>query len=613
MPKPVNLKSLHEQSNVKLRSSFESLKYVPRFFREIVSISGSLFWYNSLCRLMAALLPVAILWVGKSIVDEIISLINSSSTDYQLLWIYVGVEFGLVILSDVISRIIALTDGMMGDKYSLESSVLIIRKTKDVELIHLEDPVFYDKLNLARNQTAGRVNLMSNVLSQVQDLITIISLIIGLIYYQPWLIILLIASVIPSFISELKFSSASYSLSRSWTSERRELDYLRFIGANDKTAKEVKLFGLADFIAERFSNLSTKYYLANIKLAKHRTAWGSIFNIVGSLSYYFAYVLIILSTIQKVISLGELTFLSTSFNRLRNSLQGIFSRFTRITESSLYLQDYYDFVDWDLKEHIDEALLPVPTDIKSGIEIKNVRFRYPGSDHDVLKGLNLKIKAGEKIAFVGENGSGKTTLIKLLLRFYDPSEGQILLDGIDIRRFDRDEYQQLFGVIFQDFVQYEFTIGENIAVGKISEIESASSIENAASKSLAKEVVDQFELKYKQQLGKRFKSGKELSGGQWQKIALARAYMKDAKVMVLDEPTSALDARAEYETFQRFIGLTKGKTSVIISHRFSTVRMADRIMVIKDGIIAELGSHETLMQQNGIYAELFNLQAAGYN
>ena len=613
MPKPAVLKSLSEQSNVKIRNSFESLKYVPRFFKEIISSSGNLFWFNSFSRLIAALLPIAILWIGKSIVDEIIALINTKSIDYNLLWTYVGIEFGLVIVSDIISRIINLTDGMMGDKYSLDTSVKIIRKTKDVELIHLEDPTFYDKLNLARNQTAGRVNLMSNVLSQVQDLITIVSLIIGLIYYQPWLIILLIASVIPAFISELKFSSASYSLSRSWTSERRELDYLRFIGANDKTAKEVKLFGLADFIAERFSKLSLKYYLANIKLAKHRTAWGSVFNIIGSLSYYFAYIIIILSTIKSVITLGELTFLSTSFNRLRNSLQGIFSRFTRITESSLYLQDYYDFIDWDLKDSNQQALLPVPTEIKEGIEIRNLKFKYPGSETEVLNGINLKIKAGEKIAFVGENGSGKTTLIKLLLRFYDPSEGEILLDGIDIKRFDRDEYQQLFGVIFQDFVQYEFTIGENIAVGKISDLENKESIESAASKSLAKEVVDNFELKFNQQLGKRFKTGKELSGGQWQKIALARAYMKDAKVMVLDEPTSALDARAEYETFQRFIGLTKGKTSVIISHRFSTVRMADRIMVLKNGIISELGTHEELMEENGIYAELFNLQAAGYN
>ena len=612
MPKPI-FKSIEEKDTISWRRSVEALQYLPKFFKEIRQNSGSLFWINLASRLLTSLSPVLILWIGKLIVDEVVLQAGSSEKDLSHLWLLIAFELILVIISDLLGRVINLTDGLMGDKYSNASSVKLIQKTKEVNLSDLEDASFYDKLNMARTQTAGRVNLMSNVLSQFQDIITIVSLIFGLVMYEPWLILLLVASVIPAFINELKFTSSSYSLARSWTSERRELDYLRFIGANDKTAKELKLFGLADFIANRFANLSQKYYEANKSLTIMRSLWGSVFNIIGTLCYYGAYALIITKTVMGILSLGSLTFLTTSFNRLRNNLQNVFTRFSRIAESALYLQDYFEFIDLEIVESSDFERLPVPSNITKGFEFCNVHFEYPNSDKKVLKGINLIINAGEKMAFVGENGSGKTTLIKLLLRFYDPTEGEILLDGVDIRHYDRLEYQQLFGVIFQDFVQYEFTVGENIAVGKIEHIHDAQRIKDAATKSLADEVVEQFTQKYNQLLGKRFKSGKELSGGQWQKIALARAYMKDAKVMILDEPTSALDARAEYEAFQRFIALTKGKTSVIISHRFSTVRMADRIMVLKDGVIIEFGTHEELMKVDGLYAELFELQAKGYS
>ncbi len=610
---PPNFNSLSSKNEINILKSIAALKYLPRFFKEIRQSASLLFWCNLISRLATSFLPILLLWVGKMIIDEVVLQAGAESKSFQRLWWLIGIELIMAIGSDILSRIINLTDGLMGDKYSNDSSVKLIKKTKEVELSDLEDPAFYDKLNMARTQTAGRVNLMSNVLSQFQDVITSSSLIVGLIVYEPWLILLLIASVIPAFINEIRFSSSSYSLARSWTSERRELDYLRFIGANDKTAKEIKLFGLADFIADRFALLSEKYYNANKKLSIDRTIWGIAFNIIGVICYYGAYLLIVVKTVKGLITIGALTFLSSAFSRLRNSLQNIFSRFSRITESALYLQDYFEFLDLDVSDDNGFEKYILPSAIKDGFEFKNVSFRYPGSDRYVLKELNLKIKAGEKMAFVGENGSGKTTLIKLLLRFYDPIEGAILLDGIDIRHYERASYQQLFGVIFQDFVQYEFTIGENIAVGKINKIKDTLEIKNAAEKSLADDVVNALPLKYEQQLGKRFKSGIELSGGQWQKIALARAYMKDAKVMILDEPTSALDARSEYETFQRFIGLTKGKTSVIISHRFSTVRMADRIMVLKDGGIIELGTHEELMANNGLYAELFELQAAGYN
>ena len=606
-----NLASIKDKSSVNWKGGFKALKYLPRFFKEVYISSKTAFLLNATCRLINALSPILLLYVGKLLIDEIILQTTAEEGEFSKVWLYVGIELGIAVFSDIINRIITLTDGLIGDKYSNYSSVLIIRKTKDLSISQLEDSELYDKLERARTQTSGRVGLMSNTLSQIQSLIVIVSLIAGLIYFEPWLIVILFLSIIPSFVNELKFSSSKYSIARSWTSERRELDYLRYIGANDKTAKEMKLFGLVDFIADRFERLSNQYYFINRKLAINRTILGAIFNLLGTLSYYGAYVLIIVRAVSGIISIGDLTFLSGSFNRLRNSLQSNFSKFTRIAESALYLKDYFDFIDIPLDDSQKEARKGIEK-VNSGFEFKNVTFSYPGSEELVLNGVSFKLNVGEKMAFVGQNGAGKTTLIKLLLRFYEPTSGQILLDGIDINRYNKEEYQSLFGVIFQDFIRYEFTIKENIAVGDIKQIENQNAIEEASRRSLADDVVDEMKRGYDQQLGRRFAKGKNLSGGQWQKIALARAYMKDANVMILDEPTSALDARAEYEAFQRFIGLTKGKTSIIISHRFSTVRMADRILVLKDGKVLEMGTHEQLIENDSLYAELFALQAQGY-
>ncbi len=605
------LASLQDKKQTNLAASFRSLVYIPRLFREVWVTSPKLFTYTIIGRLINSITPITILWVGKLIIDEIILQAGSSQKDFTQLWKYVAFEFVLAIGSDLISRWVTLTDSLLGDLYANNSSVKIIRKTNDIEISQLEDPSFYDKLEKARMQTNGRVNLLSASLSEAQNLISIVTLVAGLIYFEPWLIVLLVLSIIPAFINEIKFSNLRYSLVNSWTSERRELDYLRFIGANDKTAKEIKLFGLIDFIADRFKQLSNQYFLLNKKLAVKRTFMGAMFNLLGVVCYYGAYILIIFRVVSGTITLGELTFLSTAFNRLRNNLQNFFSSFTRITESALYLKDYFDFMDYSVPSDTRETV-PLPAEIKEGFVVNNLWFSYPGSDDGVLKGVSFEIKAGEKIAFVGQNGAGKTTLIKLMLRFYEPTQGEILLDGINITRFDKLAYQQMFGVIFQDFFRYEFTVKENIAVGNINELHNQPRIDEAAALSLASDVVKDLKLGYQQQLGKRFSRGMELSGGQWQKIALARAYMKDAAVLILDEPTSALDARAESEVFERFIGLTKGKTSIIISHRFSTVRMADHIMVLEEGKVLEIGTHEVLMKNNKLYAELFLLQAAGY-
>ncbi|MFI8378696.1 ABC transporter ATP-binding protein [Leeuwenhoekiella sp. NPDC079379] len=605
------LDSISDKKKTNVRASFQALRFIPRFFKEIWNVSPQLFLVNLLCRLINAFAPVVILWVGKLIIDEIIAQVAAAQPDYTQLWNYVILEFVIAVVSDIISRIIAITDGLLGDKYNIRSSETMIRKTSEIDMSQLEDSEFYDKLERARQQTQGRVGLMSNALGQAQSVISIATLIAGLIYFEPLLIVLLALSIIPLFVNEIRFSGQQYSLSRSWTTERRELDYLRYIGANDKTAKEIKLFGLTDFIAKRFRNLSERYYDINKRITVKRSVYSAIFNILGVVCYYGAYIVIIRSVLVGEITIGELTFLSASFNRLRNSLQTFFSNFTRITESALYLKDYFDFVDLVIPDK-GKVFLDLPLEIKKGFELKDVHFAYPGSDTEVLKGVSFELKAGEKMAFVGQNGAGKTTLIKLMLRFYEPTQGAILLDGININEYSKADFQQMFGVIFQDFFRYEFTLRENIAVGDILAVTDDSRIENAAQLSLATEVIKDLKNGYETQLGKRFKQGQELSGGQWQKVALARAYMKDALVMVLDEPTSALDAKAEYEVFERFIDLTKGKTSIIISHRFSTVRMADRILVLEDGQILELGTHEELMEAPKLYAELFDLQAQGY-
>jgi len=594
------------------KANFSSLKFVPRFLSKVYHTHPGLFIANVLLRLLKSLIPIALLWVGKEIIDEVIFQVDLETKELTRLYWLIGIELLLAILSDVFNRLIGLTDGLLGDLYSNASSIELIQKTAKVELASLEDSEFYDKLERARQQTTSRVSLMSNVLSQIQDIITIISLISGLIYFYPILILLLVISIIPSFINELKYSQSTYSLQKSWTPERRELDYMRMIGASDITAKEIKLFGLADFISNTFKRISDKYYKANKRLSIKKSLWGGTFHIFGDLAYYGAYVFIVLKAVAGSVTIGDLTFLAGSFSRLRGQLQTVFSRFSNITQSAMYLQDYFEFIDMDFSGDHPEQYLEAPKAFKHSIVFEKVSFRYPQSEKNVLNNISFELIKGEKLALVGENGAGKTTLIKLLLRLYEPTEGQILMDGVPVQKYRKQDYQNMLGAIFQDFVKYYLTAKINIAVGNIDEEQNLDKIKNAAVQSLANDVIESLPEGYDQGLGRRFRKGAELSGGQWQKIALARAYMSDAPIIILDEPTSALDARAESEVFQRFIALTEDRTSIIISHRFSTVRMADRILVLQGGEILEIGTHEELLATPQLYAELYELQAEGY-
>ncbi|MEQ1744116.1 MAG: ABC transporter ATP-binding protein [Saprospiraceae bacterium] len=595
-----------------------SMSNVPRFFRMIWQVSPSLTLWNVALRLVQAAVPLAMLYVGKEIIDLVVQAFNEPGSSAKIastghpVWFWVGAEFALAIANSLLSRAITLSDSLLGDLVNNDSSVRIIRHAATLDLYQFEDATFYDKLERARTQTAGRTALMSMVLSQAQDLITVAFLAAGLVAFNPWLLLILVVAVVPSFVGETKFNQESYSLTRSWTPERRELDYLRYIGASNETAKEIKIFGLEGFIAERFKRISDKYYVANRHLAVRRAAWGAFFSALGTASYYAAYVFVVGQTVLGYLTIGMLTFLAGAFSRMQGLLQGIVSRFSRIAEMALYLQDLFDFLELKPLSHAHTGTRKVPRPIQVGFRFENVGFKYPDSEAWALRNLTFDLPPGQKLALVGENGAGKTTVVKLLANLYEPTEGRILLDGTDLREYDPDDLRSEIGIIFQDYVRFMFTAAENIAIGNIPERQNRPRIEDAAEKSLADAVVEHLPNKYDQMLGKRFTGGVDLSGGQWQKVALARAYMREAQLVILDEPTAALDARAEHEVFLRFAELMKGKAAVLISHRFSTVRMADRILFLENGQLLELGSHEELLAKGGKYAELFRLQAKGY-
>jgi ATP-binding cassette subfamily B protein len=595
-----------------LRERFGALRNLPPFLKLIWQINPRLAVADLLLRLVRALLPVVTLYVGKLIIDEVIRLVGTAGPPLDHLGWLLAAEFGLAILSDVLGRTVSLLDTLLAEQFTNDTSVRLMEHAATLDLEDFEDSELQDRLERARRQTMGRMNLMSQLFGQAQDMVTIASFAAGLVVYAPWLIALLIVALVPAFLGEAHFNAQSYSLNYARTPERRELDYVRQTGASVETAKEVKIFGLNAFLIDRYRQLAGAIYQENRRLAIRRAGWGGVLTALGTLGYYVAYAFIAWRTLRGDFTIGDLTFLSGSFRRLRNLLEGLLIGFSQVAGQALYLDDLFSFFEIEPEIVSPPNPRPFPVPIRQGLTFEDVGFRYPGAERWAVRHLSFTLQAGEVLALVGENGAGKTTLVKLLARLYDPDEGRILLDGYDLREYSVEALRANIGVIFQDFVRYHLTAAENIAVGRIEARNDRARIEAAADRSLADEVIEKLPEGYDQVIGKRFKTGVDLSGGEWQKIAIARAYMRDAQLLILDEPTAALDARSEFEVFQRFKELSEGKTAVLISHRFSSVRMADRILVLAEGQVEAMGTHEELLAEGGRYAELFELQATGY-
>jgi ATP-binding cassette subfamily B protein len=606
-----------------LREGLGALRYVPTLFRQVWRTSRVLTVATVSIRAVRAILPVLILYVAKLIIDEIVLQTSAPRADAdfrdwlaagrltRLVWLF-SVELALAVALDLLGRLGALVDALLAELYVNEISVELMQHASSLDLEQFESSEHQDRIERARRQASGRSSLLAQILTQAQDLLTVIGFSIGLAAYAPWLILLLLFALLPACLGEAHFNARAYSLNFAKTPERRELDYLRYIGASVETARENRIFGLSGFLIGRFRRLARAIYVANRSLAIQRASWGGLFAGIALAAYYAAYAVIAWRTLTGQLTIGDLTFLAGSLLRLRSLLEGLLLGFSQLAGQALYLGDLFSF--FTIRPQIVSREHPraFPSPPREGFLFEDVSFRYPGAERWLIRHLSFAFRAGEVLALVGENGAGKTTLAKLLARLYDPDEGRILLDGHDLREYDIAELHARIGVIFQDFVRFHFTAGENIAIGRVDARAEQDRIVSAAESSRADEIIARLPHGYAQPLGKRFRNGVELSGGEWQKIALARAYMRDADVLILDEPTAALDARAEYEVFNRFKELSRGKSTILISHRFSTVRMADRIMVLHDGRVEELGSHDELMRSGGRYAELFKLQAAGY-
>jgi ATP-binding cassette, subfamily B, bacterial len=563
-------------------------------------------------RLLAALQPVALLYVGKLIIDAVYNVVSRHQAIPHRLWWLVLAEFTIAVLGNVLTRTIDYLDSLLADKYMRYVSIQVMRHAAELDLIAYEDPVFYDRLERARVQATDRLAMIQMLGRLVQQVITTITLSVSIVYFSPWLLLLLIAGVLPAFVGESHFAFLGYAKNFRQTPVRRQLDYLRVLGGSKEAAKELKLFGLSKFLTNRFTRLSDQVYEENVALSKRKLIAGAFLSVIGSLGYYSAYVYVIWRTVMGALTIGSLYFLAGAILQASTNIQQIFSTLSGVADQALFLTDLLAFFEMQPTIRSKPNAPPAPRPIQRGFEFRNVSFAYPGSERRILKNLDFTLHTGERVALIGENGQGKTTIVKLITRLYDPTEGQILLDGVDLREYSLEDLYREIGVIFQDFMRYEMTVRENVAVGRIEEIDNMNEIVAASHKSLADEVVAKLPGGYDQMLGRRFENGVDLSGGEWQKLALARAYLRDAQLLILDEPTAALDARSEYEVFERFAELTGGKMALFISHRFSTVRMADRIVVLSEGQIVEDGTHERLMALGGQYAEMFELQAASY-
>ena len=604
------------------RERMRAMRRLPEFFRLVWRTHRGFTVGIAATRAVRALLPLAMLWVGKLIVDEVVAQGGAAEPAWGRLAALVAVELALTAVGEVASRVSQLWEGLFGELFANRVSERLMAHAASLDLHSFEDAAFHDQLDRARREALGRLRLIVHVLTLAQDAVTLLTLAGALLAFSPALFLLLGVMVVPSFLGETHFATLGYSLWYHWTPRRRMVDYLRLVGTSSTAVKEVKLFGLSGYLIDRHRELSDALFRENRSLAVRRARLGTVLALLSTLGYYAAYAFILARTVRGALSLGDLVLLAGSFQRSRDVIQRLLSGTADLYKETLHLEDLFSFLATrpSIVRPARAASLPRP--LEQGFELRDVWFRYPAAERApetpwVLRGVSFRIGAGDREALVGENGAGKTTLVKLLLRLYEPTRGEILLEGLPLAAYDPAELHRQVGVIFQDFVRYDLTVRENVAVGCIDVLDEApgdadARIASAVLRAQARETVEALPLRYETMLGKRFDGGAELSGGQWQKLALARAYMRDAQVLILDEPTAALDARAEYEVYQRFTELTDGKIAVLVSHRFSTVRMATRILVLEEGRVREEGSHAELLALGGRYAELFNLQAAGY-
>ena len=602
----------HESFWTGWHERLSALGNVPAVLKIVWDSGPGVVVFGLVSRLFSSLLPVALLWITKLIIDGIYQALSTHHPVRPGFWWLVAAEFSLAVLNSVLIRSIDYSDSLLADKYTRHVSIRVMNHAAGLDLIAYEDPVFYDRLERARVQATDRLVMIQAIGRLVQQAITTITLSVSIMLFSPWLMLLLIAGVFPAFLGESHFAFLGYAKNFRQTPIRRQLDYLRLLGGSKEAAKELKLFGLKNFLSERFTRLSDDIYKENVALSRRKLIAGSFLSVVGTMGYYSAYVFVIWRTVGGALSIGTLTFLAGAILQASSNIEQIFSTVAAIGDQALFLTDLLAFFEMQPTIRSKPNALPAPRPIMHGIEFRNVSFRYPGNSRLVLDRINFQLRREERLALIGENGQGKTTIVKLITRLYDPTEGQILLDGIDLREYDLEDLHREIGVIFQDFMRYEMTARENIAVGRVEEINNLELLQTAAQKSMADLVIGRLSQGYEQMLGRRFDEGVDLSGGEWQKVALARAYLRDAQLLILDEPTAALDARSEFEVFQRFSELTSGKTALFISHRFSTVRMADRIIVLENGKIAEEGTHAQLASLGGRYAEMFEMQASSY-
>ncbi|HEV2276790.1 MAG TPA: ABC transporter ATP-binding protein [Acidobacteriaceae bacterium] len=588
-----------------------ALRNVPHVLKILWESGPAVVTSGLALRVIVAAMPWGIGWVAHLIINGVDQALHHQPLPPHYWWI-VASEVALALMFAALTRAIDYTDSLLADRYTHHVSIEVMRQAARLDLTTYEDPEYYDHLERARVQATDRLAMIQQMGRLFLQVLTTVIWSAQLVYYSPWLMLLLVAGVLPSFFGETHFAFLGYAKNFKQTPVKRVMDYLRLVGGSKEAAKELKLFNLSEYLTNRFARLSEQIYHENVDLSRRKLIWGGLLSLIGTCGYYGAYIYAIWEGIHGKYNVGVFYLITTAIQQASGNLQQAFSTASGIADQALFLTDLIGF--FELKPIVQSKpnALPAPRPIRRGFEFRNVSFAYPGTTRKVLQNFNFSIEPGERIALIGENGQGKTTVVKLITRLYDPTEGQILLDGVDLRDYSLEDLHHEMGVIFQDFMRYEMTVRENIGVGHVEVPHTDEDIRIAAEKSLAAEVIKKLHGGYDQMLGRRFVSGVDLSGGEWQRIALARAYLRDAQLLILDEPTAALDARSELEVFERFAELTTGKMALLISHRFSTVRMADRIVVLAGGRLVEEGTHQQLMALGGRYAEMFEMQAASY-